>query len=286
MPAPGRWRARSDFSPNPRLPQPPLSLPPNPPQSSAWRPGSRPDGRPLAIRNCRRGEDLVRRLLGTIRQLRSIKERQTVVKVQNAERLAQVEARRKSLEQMSLEETAADRVDRSGPGPARAGRARRRQRLRAGRGGRPRGDSPESRQRPGHSGFGQLRGGRPIEQGLSLAEPAGGSFSRNAVSRRTGSRPIPGRASDRMAQRPGLAGPDRATQEMGADRPAAGERDRAADQRGARPDGRLQHRSATAEGRHRFYCPAVFDSDHFGRQGAGRRQHRHEHGSEAPLSAA
>ena len=49
-------------------------------------------------------EDLLRRLRGTMQELRSIKERQTVVKVQNAERLAQVEARRKSLEQMSLQE--------------------------------------------------------------------------------------------------------------------------------------------------------------------------------------
>ena len=42
-------------------------------------------------------EELLRRLRGTMQELRSIKERQTVVKVQNAERLAQVEARRKSL---------------------------------------------------------------------------------------------------------------------------------------------------------------------------------------------
>jgi hypothetical protein len=49
-------------------------------------------------------QDLLRRLASSVQELRSIKERQTVVKVQNAERLAQVEARRKSLEQMSLQE--------------------------------------------------------------------------------------------------------------------------------------------------------------------------------------
>ena len=49
-------------------------------------------------------DELARRLNGTVQELRSIKERQTIDKVKNAERLAQVEARRKSLEQMSLEE--------------------------------------------------------------------------------------------------------------------------------------------------------------------------------------
>ncbi|HEV8002999.1 MAG TPA: hypothetical protein VGP63_24145 [Planctomycetaceae bacterium] len=50
-------------------------------------------------------EELSRRLMNTIRELRSIKERQEINRLNNAERLAQVEARRKSLEQMSLEET-------------------------------------------------------------------------------------------------------------------------------------------------------------------------------------
>jgi hypothetical protein len=49
-------------------------------------------------------EQLLRRLQNTMRELRSTKERQTVEHVLNAERLAQVEARRKSLEQMSLQE--------------------------------------------------------------------------------------------------------------------------------------------------------------------------------------
>ncbi len=49
-------------------------------------------------------DQLTRRLRSTIQELRSVMERQTVEKVQNAERLAQVEARRKSLEQMSLQE--------------------------------------------------------------------------------------------------------------------------------------------------------------------------------------
>jgi hypothetical protein len=49
-------------------------------------------------------DQLLRRLTNTIHELRSIKERTTVEKVLNAERLAQVEARRKSLEQMSLQE--------------------------------------------------------------------------------------------------------------------------------------------------------------------------------------
>ena len=49
-------------------------------------------------------EQLLRRLQNTMRELRTIKERTTVEKVLNAERLAQVEARRKSLEQMSLSE--------------------------------------------------------------------------------------------------------------------------------------------------------------------------------------
>ena len=49
-------------------------------------------------------EQLLRRLQNTIRELRTIKERTTVEKVLNAERFAQVEARRKSLEQMSLQE--------------------------------------------------------------------------------------------------------------------------------------------------------------------------------------
>ena len=49
-------------------------------------------------------EQLIHRLQNTIRELRTIKERTTVEKVLNAERFAQVEARRKSLEQMSLQE--------------------------------------------------------------------------------------------------------------------------------------------------------------------------------------
>ena len=49
-------------------------------------------------------EELSRRIANTIQELRSVKERQQINKVNNAERLAQVEARRKSLEQMSLEE--------------------------------------------------------------------------------------------------------------------------------------------------------------------------------------
>jgi uncharacterized membrane protein YgcG len=50
-------------------------------------------------------DELSRRILNTIQELRSVKERQQINKLNNAERLAQVEARRKSLEQMSLEET-------------------------------------------------------------------------------------------------------------------------------------------------------------------------------------
>jgi hypothetical protein len=50
-------------------------------------------------------DELSRRLLNTIQELRSIKEHQEINRLNNAERLAQVEARRKSLEQMSLEET-------------------------------------------------------------------------------------------------------------------------------------------------------------------------------------
>jgi len=46
-------------------------------------------------------DQLTRRLRSTMQELRTIKERQTVEKVKNAERLAQVESRRKSLEQMS-----------------------------------------------------------------------------------------------------------------------------------------------------------------------------------------
>jgi hypothetical protein len=50
-------------------------------------------------------DELSRRLLNTIQELRSIKEHQQINRLNNAERMAQVEARRKSLEQMSLEET-------------------------------------------------------------------------------------------------------------------------------------------------------------------------------------
>jgi len=50
-------------------------------------------------------DELSRRLMNTIHELRSIKEHQEINRLNNAERLAQVEARRKSLEQMSLEET-------------------------------------------------------------------------------------------------------------------------------------------------------------------------------------
>jgi hypothetical protein len=50
-------------------------------------------------------DELSRRLMNTIQELRSIKEHQQINRLNNAERLAQVEARRKSLEQMSLEET-------------------------------------------------------------------------------------------------------------------------------------------------------------------------------------
>jgi hypothetical protein len=49
-------------------------------------------------------DQLNRKLRSTMQELRTIRERQTVVKVQNAERLAQVEARRRSLDQMSLQE--------------------------------------------------------------------------------------------------------------------------------------------------------------------------------------
>ncbi len=84
-------------------------------------------------------EELSRRLINTIQELRSVKEHQQINRLNAAEHAAQVEARRKSLEQMSLQETAADRTDRSGPRPVGAGRPRRRQRLRAGRVGRSRG---------------------------------------------------------------------------------------------------------------------------------------------------
>ncbi len=50
-------------------------------------------------------DELARRIGNTIQELRSIKEHQQINRLNNAERLAQVEARRKSLEQMSLEET-------------------------------------------------------------------------------------------------------------------------------------------------------------------------------------
>jgi hypothetical protein len=50
-------------------------------------------------------DELSRRLLNKIQELRSIREQLNINRVKNAERLAQVEARRKSLEQMSLEET-------------------------------------------------------------------------------------------------------------------------------------------------------------------------------------
>ncbi|HEV3299687.1 MAG TPA: hypothetical protein VG055_08590 [Planctomycetaceae bacterium] len=49
-------------------------------------------------------DELSRRLLNTIQELRSIKEHQQISRLNNAERAAQVEARRKSLEQMSLQE--------------------------------------------------------------------------------------------------------------------------------------------------------------------------------------
>jgi hypothetical protein len=49
-------------------------------------------------------DELSRRLLNTIQELRSVKEHQQINRVNSAERAAQVEARRKSLEQMSLEE--------------------------------------------------------------------------------------------------------------------------------------------------------------------------------------
>ncbi len=49
-------------------------------------------------------DELSRRITNTIQELRSVKEHQQINKLNNAERLAQVEARRKSLEQMSLEE--------------------------------------------------------------------------------------------------------------------------------------------------------------------------------------
>src|SRR5579862_5765995 len=50
-------------------------------------------------------DELSRRLLNTVQELRSIQEHQQTNRLNNAERLAQVEAQRKSLEQMSLSET-------------------------------------------------------------------------------------------------------------------------------------------------------------------------------------
>jgi len=50
-------------------------------------------------------DELSRRLLNKIQELRAIKEHQQITRLNNAEHMAQVEARRKSLEQMSLEET-------------------------------------------------------------------------------------------------------------------------------------------------------------------------------------
>ncbi len=50
-------------------------------------------------------EELSRRLTNTIQELRSVKEHQQINRLNAAEHAAQVEARRKSLEQMSLEET-------------------------------------------------------------------------------------------------------------------------------------------------------------------------------------
>jgi von Willebrand factor type A domain len=50
-------------------------------------------------------DELSRRILNTIQELRAVKEHQQINRLNLAERAAQVEARRKSLEQMSLEET-------------------------------------------------------------------------------------------------------------------------------------------------------------------------------------
>jgi hypothetical protein len=50
-------------------------------------------------------DQLMRRIHSTILELRSVRERQDIDKVKNAEREAQVEARQRSLEQMSIEET-------------------------------------------------------------------------------------------------------------------------------------------------------------------------------------
>jgi len=50
-------------------------------------------------------DQLVRRLHTTMQELRSVRERQSIEHVKNAERLAQIESRQRSLEQMSVEET-------------------------------------------------------------------------------------------------------------------------------------------------------------------------------------
>ena len=50
-------------------------------------------------------DQLIRRLHTTMQELRSVRERQSIEHVKNAERLAQIESRQRSLEQMSVEET-------------------------------------------------------------------------------------------------------------------------------------------------------------------------------------
>jgi uncharacterized membrane protein YgcG len=50
-------------------------------------------------------DELSRRILNTVQELRAVKEHQQINRLNQAERAAQVEARRKSLEQMSIEET-------------------------------------------------------------------------------------------------------------------------------------------------------------------------------------
>ena len=198
-------------------------------------------------------DELSRRLMNTIQELRSIKEHQQINRLNNAERLAQVEARRKSLEQMSLEETRLTELidqcrallvqavhgDDNAYEQAEAV-AREAINLRPGNG-------------PATQALVNLDGWRTVEQGVPAEKPAGRSAPRNSLPGRVVPRPVPGRAAHPVAQCPSLAGPDRAAEEMGASRSSLGEQTRAADQRGARSAGRFQYRASIAERRARLY---------------------------------
>ena len=141
----------------------------------------------------------------------------------NAERLAQVEARRKSLEQMSLQERRlTELIDQV--------RALLVQAVHGDDNAYEQGESVAREAihlNPGNGPATQAlynsEMGGQIEQGLPLEEPASRPRARNAVPGRIVTRSVPGRTADRMAERPGLAGPDGTPQEVGTDRPAGGE---------------------------------------------------------------